>query len=607
MKKIIVTSVIALTVALVGAATASAAFNANLSVGSTGADVSALQTWLISKGFSIPSIASGAAQTGYFGQQTKSAVIAYQASVGLPNTGFVGPLTRAILNGNGSGPVVSGPVVCPLGYTCTATPGTTPTTPVLGSTDGSVSVSASSFVSTGASLKKGDTKDVVAVRLQATAGPVSVSRLDAHFSVRPWLFFSQVTLKDSMGKVIATKAISSAADATEVTVGSDYLVRFEGLNYVVTPGTNPDLAVGVTVLAATDKIPTNGQAVTVNIPSGAIRTINGLGITDSVGGVSLANPLSTSGTGATSFTLTSTGSVAIVSTRVGTASPAVDQSQVVSATVATNNVPIGYYGLKAQNNNATLNSFNVSVQTNPNYGNVAQLISNVRLVDGSTSYGSTQVGSTGVFTFSNLNIALTQDSWKEFKVVADVAATSTDVAASTTLVSSTLNLVDANYNSVTSLGSDQTSINTLLTVNSVSVTSSSVVKDAGITDAANGPVQRYPAHYTYTLTNNSSNSLYVPTDVSAAIGTTTSPTNASSTITAYEPVQAVPGDTATGYILPANGSRTFTVSGIIKKSSNASASERLSINRITFGTTSSGLGSTITSNLSTILTLKGDF
>ena len=605
MKKIIVTSVIALTVALVGAATASAAFNTNLSVGSTGADVSALQTWLISKGFNIPSIASGAATPGYFGQQTKAAVIAYQASVGLPNTGFVGPLTRAILNG--SGPVVTGPVVCPVGYSCTPTPGTTPTTPVLGSTDGSVSVSASSFVSTGASLKKGDTKDVVAVRLQATAGPVSVSRLDVHFSVRPWLFFSQVTLKDSMGKVIATKAISSAADATEVTVGSDYLVRFEGLNYVVTPGTNPDLAVGVTVLAATDKIPTNGQTVIANIPSGAIRTINGLGITDSVGGVALASPLSSSGTGATSFTLTSTGSVAIISTRVGTASPAVDQSQVVSATVATNNVPLGYYGLKAQNNNATLNSFNVSVQTNPNYGNVSQLISNVRLVDGSTSYGSTQVGSTNVFTFSNLNIALTQDSWKEFKVVADIAATSSDVAASTTLVSSTLNLVDANYNSVTSLGSDQTSINTLLTVNSVSVTSTSVVKEAGITDAANGPVQRYPVKYTYTLTNNSSNSLYVPTDVSAAIGTTTSPTNASSTITAYEPVTAVPGDTATGYILPANGSRTFTVSGVIKKSSNASASERLSINRITFGTTSAGTGSTITSNLSTVLTVKGDF
>ncbi len=139
MKKIFKIAIIALAIVATGAATANAAFNVNLSVGSTGADVSALQSWLISKGFAIPSISSGAAMPGYFGQQTKTAVVAYQASVGLPATGFVGPLTRGILN-DGS-PVVSGPVPCPVGYNCTPTNPSNPSTPSTGSlagTDGQI-------------------------------------------------------------------------------------------------------------------------------------------------------------------------------------------------------------------------------------------------------------------------------------------------------------------------------------------------------------------------------------------------------------------------------------------------------------------------------------
>ena len=44
------------------ASAASYTFSNYMSVGSTGADVSALQTWLIANGFSIPAISSGAAQ-----------------------------------------------------------------------------------------------------------------------------------------------------------------------------------------------------------------------------------------------------------------------------------------------------------------------------------------------------------------------------------------------------------------------------------------------------------------------------------------------------------------------------------------------------------------
>jgi peptidoglycan hydrolase-like protein with peptidoglycan-binding domain len=120
MKKVL----IALAVAGVSVATLVSAqghsFNVNLSVGRSGADVIALQTALINAGFTIPSIVAGTAQKGYFGAQTRAAVMLYQASRGIPNTGFVGPLTRGALNRNAAAINSNSPMVvaCPEGYIC---------------------------------------------------------------------------------------------------------------------------------------------------------------------------------------------------------------------------------------------------------------------------------------------------------------------------------------------------------------------------------------------------------------------------------------------------------------------------------------------------------
>jgi peptidoglycan hydrolase-like protein with peptidoglycan-binding domain len=623
MKKILIAGVIALA-AVVTVSTVNAAFDNNLSVGSTGADVSALQTVLMGKGFDIPSIKSGAAMPGYFGQQTKTAVMAYQASVNVPTTGFVGPLTRAALNSAGgtTGTVggttgtITVPFPCPAGYNppapwvCPTTGGTTGTGVTADGTDGSLSVTTSSFVSTGASVKKGETKNVVAVKLQATAGPVKVTRVDAHFSVRPWLFFSTVTLKDSAGNVLATKPLSSIADVTEISIGSDYLVRFEGLNFVVTPGTNPDLVVGVSVLSSTDKIATGGTSVTANITSNSIRTINGLGFTDSVGGVALASPLTTSGAGASTFTLTSTGSVADISTRISPNAPATQATEPISATVATNGVELGVFSLKSANSASIVNNLKFQVNINSAASKTAYF-SNVRLMVGSQSYGALTFDTAGLATFTNLNFALPLDQWTDVKLVADMIATTTDVIASSTLLGAWVDATDSTYTAATVGGlamsgaaaSNQVSVNTLLTVSSVSLglsaTPAIVVQEikgllnSSQTTAAN-------VAYTFTLTNNSSNSLYVSSNVATLINaTTTSPAaNASSTISTIEPVAAVAGDASGYYILPSSGgSRTFTVSGIIQKSSGGLRSERLSITSIQYGNTTAGTGSNITSGL----------
>ncbi len=88
--------------------------SADMTLESMGADVTRLQEWLISKGYSIP-----AGATGYFGAQTQSALAAYQTAMGItPAAGYFGPVTKAS--------IVCAPVVVD------PTTPTTPTTPVTG-------------------------------------------------------------------------------------------------------------------------------------------------------------------------------------------------------------------------------------------------------------------------------------------------------------------------------------------------------------------------------------------------------------------------------------------------------------------------------------------
>ena len=89
----------------------SVSFTRNLTVGSRGNDVVALQNVLISKGH----LAAGL-NTGYFGNLTKAAVAKWQASAGIsPAVGYFGPISRASLNSMGGSVVVppGSPVVVP--------------------------------------------------------------------------------------------------------------------------------------------------------------------------------------------------------------------------------------------------------------------------------------------------------------------------------------------------------------------------------------------------------------------------------------------------------------------------------------------------------------
>ena len=82
-----------------GTTTSSCSFTKDLTLKSTGADVTCLQQALIAGGYSIP-----AGATGYFGAQTQTAVSAWQKAAGIsPTAGYFGAKSRAAFNlGGGS-------------------------------------------------------------------------------------------------------------------------------------------------------------------------------------------------------------------------------------------------------------------------------------------------------------------------------------------------------------------------------------------------------------------------------------------------------------------------------------------------------------------------
>lgn len=83
-----------------GAASGIRLFTRELSTGKTDGDVSYLQKFLNRHGFAVSASGAGSPgnETDYFGNATKAALAKYQASAGIYNTGYFGPLTMNAVN-----------------------------------------------------------------------------------------------------------------------------------------------------------------------------------------------------------------------------------------------------------------------------------------------------------------------------------------------------------------------------------------------------------------------------------------------------------------------------------------------------------------------------
>jgi chitodextrinase len=78
-----------------------ASFTRDLTIGSSGSDVKNLQVFLNDNGYPVSTTGAGASgnESLYFGGKTAQALARFQATAGLPATGYFGPLTRQYLGG----------------------------------------------------------------------------------------------------------------------------------------------------------------------------------------------------------------------------------------------------------------------------------------------------------------------------------------------------------------------------------------------------------------------------------------------------------------------------------------------------------------------------
>ena len=414
MKKVLIASGIAALAFATIAGAQGVVFTANLTVGSTGSEVVALQTTLMQKGYSIPAIASGAAAKGYFGSQTKSAVMAYQAANAIPNTGFVGPLTRASLNGSVT--TVPGVIVCPVGYICTAQPGTTvppvttnPGTITTPGIEGTLS-STQSNVGVNSTVYEGD--DMVAilgVKVEAKNSDIAIQRIKLDLGTDTKIYnkiYSKIYVADG-STVLASSDLNSS---TVVKDGSRYFITLAGFSTVVGKNSSKILTIKADVRETIDSSDIDTETYTVSIASNGIRGVDGAGIDQYSGDTSITKTPTISSDLSDSATL---------SISLNSSTP--KKTDVVATSGASENeldkLTLLAFDVRAEKDAVTITDLNIAIAKSGAGGATAS--STVYLYEGTTELDSANVTG-GVAVFNDVDFAVARDTTKTLTVKVDI-------------------------------------------------------------------------------------------------------------------------------------------------------------------------------------------
>lgn len=249
---------------------ASVSFSRDLTIGSTGADVTALQNWLISKGHAI---AAGA--TGYFGAQTQAALAAYQAAAGIsPAAGYFGPITRAKVNAGGS---TSGGTGSGSGSGSTG-----------GLSGGETDLTDFDFVAEDSSGDEGEEGvEIATAEFDVEDADARVERLELTFDAasstledRPWQYFDTIYVMVDGDEVADIDA--SDKDEWDETTDDVYVISLTGLDYVVEEGDMASLTIVADIAGSIDESDLD-QSFSVYVDDEGIRAVDGDGIQQYVG------------------------------------------------------------------------------------------------------------------------------------------------------------------------------------------------------------------------------------------------------------------------------------------------------------------------------------
>lgn len=402
MKTIFKSAVVALALAVsVSSSAAGYQFNKNLTVGSRGADVTALQSAL-----------GVTPATGYFGGITKAAVKAYQTSKGInPVTGFVGPLTRASLNGS-----------------TTTVPGTTPTTPVvLNGQEGFAEYRLSPTPVNNTNIQTSNDVAVYGVEVKAKNADVSFERLTLDVAVlngstneNPATLINSISVKDG-STVLATIPVNTST-FSRYTGTNNYYVQISGLSTKVAKDTIKTF----TVHFNTNSIDTSRE-VTVNVGTNGARVVDGRGISTYNGSTAITSRVHTFKKPGNSSALLKSDATTIYSTNY----------KINPLTNGAEKVLTSTFAIKSEQGPSKIRTVNVTAATSTG----GTMPSNLYLYQGSTLLDSrTVTPGTGVVSFDieNSNVMVNEDQTVTFTVKADMPATTAQQTLVTTSVTSVI-------------------------------------------------------------------------------------------------------------------------------------------------------------------------
>ena len=514
-------------------ASAGYTFTKSLTVGSKGADVKALQSFLIAAGYSIP-----AGATGTFGPQTRAALASYQTANDItPAAGYFGPVTMAKVNGSS---MVAAPVV----------PGTNPVATNVGLTpstvEGIMSVSAGPI--SNSVLNVGQQKaPILTVRIQAQNSDIAVQRiqldLGTNTNIYNKVFQNLYAIDAATGQVLSNIPLNST---TVVQSGSDYITNVSIPNLIVKSGTSHDVTIAADIFSSIDSVyrTGGGQAInpTITVPANGVRGIDGTGTSQYGGTSSLVGP-----------NLTINASLvdnSIANISLDSVSP---QQGQVAVTDTTNGqflkLPVLVFDLNAQNDAVHIHNLAVNVASS-GQGSVTAAY----LFQGSTQVASAAV-SGGVATFSNITdgtigASVPVNSTLPYSVKVDVTGVLTGsltVSASTTSTGTTIyNSQDGTVSQIngSAQGYTQKVVGAGL---QVSLSSANMVKTPGAADTSGNSTTTYTGTFNLNL-------MSVGTDSSFGLLASSTPSFATST--SFVAVYANgTKDTTTGYTVAVNYSQ----------------------------------------------------
>jgi peptidoglycan hydrolase-like protein with peptidoglycan-binding domain len=431
---------------------AAVTFTSNLTVGSTGAEVTALQNFLIGKGYKTLA-------TGYFGPMTKAALAAYQTAKGItPAAGYFGPLTRASVNGEAAVTTT----------TTTTTTGVTTT-----GKEGSISVTntATGLAST---AYEGDSKvAVLAFKVEAKNSDVSVQRVKIDFGTTTTTIQNKIYSKFYVMDGSTVLAEVDSSEASKDSSNSDkYALQITGFNYLVKMDETKTLTIKADVYGTVDS--TKLGTYTLALSTNGVRAVDGAGIDQTAGGAAVTRGVQIKKDIAESASI-------VLSTNSSTP----DATQVIASEGSDSNEKDGVtlltFNLQAKKDSVTVTDLTVAAAESVNGGAALQT---VYLYDGSTQLDSATL-SGGQAVFSNLDVAIAKDATKSLTVKADVR--SADTSASTWSATTTATYITAENSkgdSVTDISGSATgnAVTFLSTGPEFTVVSKSVAKDT-VTDS----------------------------------------------------------------------------------------------------------------------------